>query len=88
MLLCSEWWIKEQARNHRIPYSWIGGSYLFTDQHIADIVRLFEVQPTEIAGPAPAARLPRKAEVGKEAGMRLVARTPRRALGVDSGRAA
>ena len=31
MLHCSEWWIKEQARKGRIPYSWIGGSYLFMD---------------------------------------------------------
>ena len=45
MLRCSEWWVKEQARQRRIPFCWIGGSYLFTDEHIAAIVRLFEVRP-------------------------------------------
>ncbi|RZU50674.1 helix-turn-helix protein [Krasilnikovia cinnamomea] len=45
LLRCSEWWIKEQARHRRIPFSWIGGSYLFTEEHIAAIVRLFEVKP-------------------------------------------
>ena len=35
MLRCSEWWIKEQARRRRIPFSWIGGSYLFTEDHEA-----------------------------------------------------
>src|SRR4029453_8872008 len=45
MLHCSEWWVKEQARRRRIPFCWIGGSYLFTEEHIAAIVRLFEVRP-------------------------------------------
>jgi hypothetical protein len=53
MLRCSEWWVKEQARRRRIPYAWIGGSYLFTDEHVSAIVRLFEVQPAA-ARPAPA----------------------------------
>jgi hypothetical protein len=45
VLRCSEWWVKEQARRRRIPFSWIGGSYRFTDEHIAEIIRRFEVQP-------------------------------------------
>ena len=48
MLRCSEWWVKEQARRRRIPFCWIGGSYLFTEEHIAAIVRLFEVRPVEL----------------------------------------
>ena len=47
MLRCSEWWVKEQARRRRIPYSWIGGSYLFTEEHVSAIVRLFEVRPQD-----------------------------------------
>ena len=46
LLRCSEWWVKEQARRRRIPFCWIGGSYLFTEEHVAAIVRLFEVRPT------------------------------------------
>src|SRR3954464_3325134 len=45
MLRCSEWWVKEQARQRRVPFCWIGGSYLFTEEHVAMIVRLFEVRP-------------------------------------------
>src|SRR5262245_66542463 len=48
MLRCSEWWVKEQARRRRIPYSWIGGSYLFTDEHVTEIVRIFEVRPGDM----------------------------------------
>ena len=39
-------------RRRRIPFCWIGGSYLFTEEHVAAIVRLFEVAPTEVVGPA------------------------------------
>jgi hypothetical protein len=92
MLRCSEWWIKEQARNRRIPYSWIGGSYLFTEQHIAEIVRLFEVQPVEAGasvGKVPVQR--RRSGPSTSDGdtaVRLVARTPRRAREAASKRAA
>jgi hypothetical protein len=81
MLRCSEWWVKEQARNRRIPYSFIGGSYRFTDQHVVEIVKLFEVRPQETEEPAP---LPRRSAAQGRAGNngkalhRLTARTPRR----------
>ena len=89
MLRCSEWWIKEQARRRRIPYSWIGGSYLFTEQHIVEIVRLFEVQPGEIAAPAPTITRTRKDDTATDAGSaRLVARIPRRARSAGRGQAA
>ncbi|WP_433082730.1 helix-turn-helix domain-containing protein [Dactylosporangium sp. CA-052675] len=45
ILDCSEWWVKEQARRRRIPFAWIGGSYRFTDEHLAEIIRIFEVRP-------------------------------------------
>ena len=35
---CSEWWVKEQARTGRIPFSWIGGSYRFTHEHLHEII--------------------------------------------------
>jgi hypothetical protein len=79
MLRCSEWWVKEQARRRRIPYSWIGGSYLFTEEHVAEIVRLFEVRPVEAASVGPAKRdAPRPMTEGGSPGA-LRARTPRRA---------
>src|SRR3954463_10253579 len=95
MLRCSEWWIKEQARNRRIPYSWIGGSYLFTEEHIAEIVRLFEVRPTTdvVAGESlviPNGPTTRRIEDGNRPATHLLARPPRRAraAGADATGAA
>ena len=89
MLRCSEWWIKEQARRRRIPFSWIGGSYLFTDEHIAAIVRLFEVQPTEASEPAsptgPVAR--QRSATDDRPAARLTARPPRRKRNTTSNSA-
>jgi hypothetical protein len=81
MLRCSEWWVKEQARRRRIPYSWIGGSYLFTEEHIAEIVRRFEVRPIEVADPVkparPAARRSLRGDK-RDSPVLLRARPPRR----------
>jgi hypothetical protein len=85
MLRCSEWWVKEQARHRRIPFCWIGGGYKFTDAHLAEIARLFEVRPTEMARPAvvvePVVRRPAESQQrqDREPVVRLRARTPRRA---------
>lgn len=42
---CSEWWVKEQARRRRIPFTRVGGSYRFTAKHYAEIVATFEERP-------------------------------------------
>jgi hypothetical protein len=52
MLRCSAWWLKKECRQGRAPYSWIGGSYHFTDEHIADIIHRFEKRPTDNGVPA------------------------------------
>lgn len=82
MLRCSEWWIKEQARKRRIPFSWIGGSYLFTSEHIAEIIQLFETRPTP--GDAPSSVPNSATRHGHRSTIRpkvpLKARKPQRAL--------
>ncbi|MFC0527248.1 helix-turn-helix domain-containing protein [Phytohabitans kaempferiae] len=85
-LRCSEWWVREQARRRRIPYRWIGGSYLFTDEDIAEISRLFKVEPTASVPVIPAPRRspeqPSSVEIAAESSRpsgRLTARVPRRA---------
>ena len=80
-LHCSEWWVKEQARRRRIPYCWIGGGYLFTEEHIVAILRRFEVQAVDgeasiSAMPAPRSR---PAARSAETPVTLRARPPRRA---------
>jgi excisionase family DNA binding protein len=88
-LKCSEWWVKEQARRRRIPFTWIGGSYRFTVEHLEEIVRVFEHHPTPAPGQeAPAERHTRRSRstgplrvlsAAAPASHRLKARPPRRA---------
>lgn len=42
---CSEWWVKEQARRRRIPFTRVGGSYRFTAAHFVELVAVFEERP-------------------------------------------
>jgi hypothetical protein len=81
LLRCSAWWVKEQARRGRIPYSWIGGGYLFTDEHVAEIVRLFErrpAQPPAVTAPLPRHQTAAVADVADATVVQLRARPPRR----------
>jgi hypothetical protein len=88
VLHCSEWWVKEQARKRRIPFSWIGGSYLFTPNHLAEIVTLFEMRPTGEQAPSREPKSIKRAPKPStnEPMTRLKARPPRRALSANSQR--
>jgi len=83
---CSEWWVKEQARKRRIPFTWIGGSYRFTNEHLTEIIRIFEKRPkpgsaAEIqVSSAPAPRVARTTTTT----IRLKARPPKRAQNSQS----
>lgn len=83
MLQCSEWWVKEQARKRRIPFTWIGGSYRFTDEHVAEVIRLFEQRPDSdgaLPGGAPRAGSGRgRPQLPGDTAVSLRARVPRRA---------
>jgi excisionase family DNA binding protein len=82
LLRCSEWWVKEQARRRRIPYLRVGGRYLFTAEHIAEIVQRFEVRPVEHTSTVVAPAVPRTRRPTSDDGhpvVRLTARVPRRA---------
>ncbi len=79
-LHCSEWWVKEQARRGRIPFSKPAGSYRFTAEHFAEILRIFESRPAgsgSIVAPAAPVRRPQAAQLAVPV-TRLMARTPRR----------
>jgi hypothetical protein len=79
-LHCSEWWVKEQARRGRIPFTKPGGSYRFTAEHFAEIMRIFESRPAESRDAAPAAQAPRRRTAATAVSTTsLKARTPRRA---------
>jgi hypothetical protein len=78
MLHCSEWWVKEQARRRRIPYAWIGGNYLFTAEHIAEVIRRFEVHPADELGLRRVSSPRRTAHAEDASIVRLQPRPPRR----------
>jgi excisionase family DNA binding protein len=81
-LRCSEWWVKEQARKRRIPFSWIGGSYRFTEEHVHEVIQLFEHRPAGAAfsgTDAVASLSPARVRKPPPAA-RLKARSPRRAI--------
>lgn len=44
---CSAWWVKERARRREIPFVKVGGAYRFTDEHLTEIIALFEQRPGE-----------------------------------------
>jgi hypothetical protein len=48
---CKGSWLKQQARDGKIPYTLIGGAYHFTDEQIAETLRIFEVRPREVRPP-------------------------------------
>ncbi|MEU6756368.1 DNA-binding protein [Streptomyces sp. NPDC046685] len=92
---CSAWWVKDRARRRLIPFTYVGGAYRFTADHLADIVRLHEERPARATPrhsadvlPQPKAVVaPRKPDPTVPA-PRLRARPPRRALKSQYGTAA
>jgi hypothetical protein len=79
---CKVSWLKEQARFRKIPYTRIGGAYHFTDEQLAQILRIFEVRPPELRPPqATQPRAPRSPVLPPSAPGReyvqLKARAPR-----------
>jgi excisionase family DNA binding protein len=71
-------WLERQAAARRIPFSMLGGSYRFSDRHLAEIVRMNEVAPVPSAPDAPQpARTPRKTLTGREAAATVAPLRPR-----------
>ncbi|MEU2954514.1 helix-turn-helix domain-containing protein [Streptomyces xanthochromogenes] len=80
---CSEWWVKEQARKGRIPFTRTGGSYRFTVEHYREIIRAFEERPHRVSMPVaeetPTGRARRPRQTATAASAPLRAKQPRRA---------
>ena len=51
---CKASWLRQQARDGKIPYLMIGGSYHFSSEHITEILAAFEHRPTPTPPPAAA----------------------------------
>ncbi|MFF5227477.1 helix-turn-helix domain-containing protein [Dactylosporangium sp. NPDC000521] len=78
LLRCSEWWVKEQARNGFIPYVRVAGGFRFTEEHVAAIIERLEVRPAVEATPVVVVEPTRPAPVGRPV-THLRPRVPRRA---------
>jgi hypothetical protein len=80
LLRCSEWWLKSQARQRLIPFTWVAGSYRWSAEQVEQIKQ-------QLAVPALAAPVQvvaaRQRTQGTTAGevrvLRLKPRTPPRA---------
>ena len=77
ILRCKPSWLREKARRREIPHTVIGGSYRWTSDHLAAIVRLGERVPPSAA----ASTRRRRTSATQEAGQLLRARPPRRPRG-------
>jgi len=49
LLKVKQSWLERQAAARKIPFSMLGGSYHFSDQHLAEIVRIHEKAPLSSA---------------------------------------
>ncbi|MFF5718567.1 helix-turn-helix domain-containing protein [Streptomyces buecherae] len=94
VLGCSTWWVKERTRRRLIPFTRVGRAYRFSDEHLAEIIRMHEERPAVnpqrpgIAA-APARKPPaRQRPDATVATVRLQARPPRRVAKPQYGTAA
>ncbi|MFV0128620.1 DNA-binding protein [Streptomyces sp. HMX112] len=84
VLGCSAWWVKDRARRRLIPFTRVGRAYRFSDDHLAEIVRMHEERPAHnpqrpsgIAVPARKPATRQRTETALPT-VRLKARPPRR----------
>jgi excisionase family DNA binding protein len=67
LLKVKQSWLERQAAARKVPFSMLGGSYRFSDRHLAEIVRMNEVVPVgsfpDLSQPE---RAPRKTRSGRE----------------------
>jgi excisionase family DNA binding protein len=49
LLKVKQSWLERQAAARKIPFTMLGGSYRFSDRHLAEIVRMNEVMPSRDA---------------------------------------
>lgn len=94
VLGCSAWWVKDRARRRLIPFTRVGRAYRFSEEHLAEIIRMHEERPAltpQRPGVIPAP--PRKPRARQQPEtvvptVRLKARPPRRMTKSQFGTAA
>jgi hypothetical protein len=53
-------WLERRAAARVIPFTMVGGAYHFTDEHLAEIIRMHEHRPPSAAVPEPDQAPPRR----------------------------
>lgn len=78
-------WLERQAAARKIPFSMLGGSYRFSDRHLAEIVRINEVSPVPpVSDASQPARSLRKSRNGGEPSASVTPLRPRPRTGPRS----
>ncbi len=67
ILRVKESWLERQAQLRKIPFTMLGGSYRFTDEHLNEIVRLNEKLPLSDVVATGRGRKPRSARAPPQA---------------------
>lgn len=52
-------WLERRAAARVIPFTMVGGAYHFTDEHLAEIIRMHEHRPSAAAAAEPDQAAPR-----------------------------
>lgn len=79
-------WLERQAAARKIQFTMLGGSYRFSDRHIAEIVRMNEVAPLPAPRKAPrSVRTPRNAPPDAESAGKVAPLRPRARNGPHRG---
>jgi len=60
LLKVKQSWLERQAAARKVPFSMLGGSYRFSDRHLAEIVRMNEVSPAPDTGDGARSTRPRR----------------------------
>jgi hypothetical protein len=53
LLRVTESWLERRAAARAIPFTMVGGAYHFTDEHLAEIIRMHEYRPPAAAAVVP-----------------------------------
>ncbi|HWU09489.1 MAG TPA: helix-turn-helix domain-containing protein [Streptomyces sp.] len=83
VLGCSAWWVKDRARRRLIPFTRVGRAYRFSDDHLAEIIRMHEERPVQTPQRSGTPAPPRKPRARQQPDttvptVRLKVRPPRR----------
>jgi excisionase family DNA binding protein len=69
LLKVKQSWLERQAAARKVPFSMLGGSYRFSDSHLAEIVRMNEVKPSPVTDEVRQARRPRERATAASPGL-------------------